>query len=167
MRSSTLDTIEGAGCRKLKKIFAAPAASVRRSPRNHIRRVVAGISGSSMLDTDARTSGNGLSSSSSTWSKSNSILTEAESATLGKLVERTVEGGRAFPLSCRLPLGNATWTSLELMAELTPERPVPAVRGVDDVCWWSLRSLYGSSTSASWFWESVEGGDSTGLSGYG
>jgi hypothetical protein len=43
------------------------------SPTNHIRMVKAGISGSSMLDTDARTSGNGLSSSSIA-SKSNSIL---------------------------------------------------------------------------------------------
>jgi hypothetical protein len=43
------------------------------SPTVHIRRVKAGISGSSMLDTDARTSGKGLSSSSIA-SKSNSIL---------------------------------------------------------------------------------------------
>ena len=48
------------------------------SPTNHIRIVNAGISGSSTLDTDARTSGNGLSSSSIA-SKSNSILlTEGE-----------------------------------------------------------------------------------------
>lgn len=40
---------------------------------NHIRTVRAGISGSSMFDTDARTSANGLSSS-STASRSNSIL---------------------------------------------------------------------------------------------
>jgi hypothetical protein len=41
----------------------------------HIRNVIAGISGSSMLETDARTSGNGLSSSSSPKvSKSNPIL---------------------------------------------------------------------------------------------
>lgn len=43
------------------------------SPTIHIRMVKAGISGSSMLDTEARTSGNGLSSSSIA-SKSNSIL---------------------------------------------------------------------------------------------
>ena len=43
------------------------------SPTNHIRMVIAGMSGSSMFDTEARTSGNGLSSSSIA-SKSNSIL---------------------------------------------------------------------------------------------
>ncbi len=93
-------------------------------------------------------------------------LTDAESATLGKLVECVVDGGLSFPLSlscCKLPRGNATWTSRELIAELTPERPVPAVRGVEAVCGASLRSLYGSSRSL--FWESVEGGDSTGLMG--
>lgn len=92
-------------------------------------------------------------------------LTDAESATLGKLVECVVDGGLSFPLSlsCKLPRGNATWTSRELIAELTPESPVPAVRGVEAVCGASLRSLYGSSSS--WFWESVEGGDSTGLMG--
>ena len=42
-------------------------------PTNHIRIVIAGISGSSILDTEARTSGYGLSSSSIA-SKSNSIL---------------------------------------------------------------------------------------------
>jgi hypothetical protein len=42
-------------------------------PTNHIRIVKAGISGSSILDTEARTSGYGLSSSSIA-SKSNSIL---------------------------------------------------------------------------------------------
>ena len=47
------------------------------NPTNHILIVIAGISGSSMFDTDARTSGNGLSSSSIA-SKSNSIL-ESES----------------------------------------------------------------------------------------
>jgi hypothetical protein len=45
----------------------------RNKPINHIRAVIAGISGSSILDTEARTSGNGLSSSSIA-SKSNSIL---------------------------------------------------------------------------------------------
>ena len=47
------------------------------NPTNHILIVIAGISGSSIFDTDARTSGNGLSSSSIA-SKSNSIL-ESES----------------------------------------------------------------------------------------
>ena len=42
-------------------------------PTNHIRIVRVGISGSSMLETEARTSGKGLSSSSIP-SKSNSIL---------------------------------------------------------------------------------------------
>ena len=42
-------------------------------PTNHIRIVKAGISGSSIFDTEARTSGYGLSSSSIA-SKSNSIL---------------------------------------------------------------------------------------------
>jgi hypothetical protein len=42
-------------------------------PTNHMRIVIAGISGSSMLETEARTSGYGLSSSSMA-SKSNSIL---------------------------------------------------------------------------------------------
>lgn len=47
----------------------------RERPMNHIRIVIAGISGSSMLETDARTSGNGLSSSSSpNVSKSKPIL---------------------------------------------------------------------------------------------
>ncbi len=93
MRRSTLDTIDGAGCRKLKNRFehlyvivatqhiperaysgkTYPAASVSVSPITHIRGVIAGISGSSIFDTDARTSGYGLSSSSSP-SKSNSIL---------------------------------------------------------------------------------------------
>jgi predicted nucleic acid-binding Zn ribbon protein len=43
------------------------------SPTNHIRKVMVGMSGSSMFDTDARTSGYGLSSS-STASKSKPIL---------------------------------------------------------------------------------------------
>lgn len=47
------------------------------NPTIHIRMVKAGISGSSMLDTDARTSGKGLSSSSIA-SKSNSILLKEE-----------------------------------------------------------------------------------------
>jgi hypothetical protein len=41
-----------------------------------MRMVIAGISGSSMLDTDARTSGNGESSSSFKASKSKPILGE-------------------------------------------------------------------------------------------
>ena len=44
-------------------------------PTNHIRIVIAGISGSSILDTEARTSGYGLSSSSMA-SKSKSNLEE-------------------------------------------------------------------------------------------
>lgn len=43
------------------------------SPTSHIRKVIAGMSGSSTFDTDALTSGYGLSSSSIA-SKSNSIL---------------------------------------------------------------------------------------------
>ena len=49
------------------------AVMQRASPMTHMRMVIAGISGSSMLDTEARTSGKGLSSS-STASRSNSIL---------------------------------------------------------------------------------------------
>jgi len=43
------------------------------SPTSHIRKVIAGMSGSSTFDTDALTSGYGLSSSSIA-SRSNSIL---------------------------------------------------------------------------------------------
>ena len=49
-----------------------------KSPTNHIRIVIAGISGSSIFETDALTSGNGESSSSIA-SKSNSILERDES----------------------------------------------------------------------------------------
>ena len=58
-------------------------------------------------------------------------LIEAESATLGKLVDLAVDGGLSFPFP-RSPLGSDTCTSLELMAELTPvKRPVPVVGTVD------------------------------------
>ena len=54
-------------------------------------------------------------------------LIEAESATLGKLVERVVDGGRSLPFP-RAPFGSETCTSRELIAELTPvKRPVPVV----------------------------------------
>ena len=52
---------------------AHPPKEQRSRPTNHMRIVNAGMSGSSMLDTDALTSGNGLSSSSIA-SRSNSIL---------------------------------------------------------------------------------------------
>ena len=79
----------GAGCRKLKKTFidlgtltckaggggerTYPAIMHSKRPMSHMRSVRTGISGSSMFETDARTSGNGLSSSLMA-SKSNSIL---------------------------------------------------------------------------------------------
>ena len=50
-----------------------PVTRVSMSPMTHILNVRHGISGSSMFDTDALTSGKGLSSSSIA-SKSNSIL---------------------------------------------------------------------------------------------
>ena len=59
---------------------------------NHIRGVIAGISGSSIFDTDARTSGYGLSSSSSA-SKSNSILLKE-----GGSQQVVTDGGREFRL---------------------------------------------------------------------
>ena len=52
---------------------AHPPKEQRIRPTNHMRIVNAGMSGSSMLDTDALTSGKGLSSSSIA-SRSNSIL---------------------------------------------------------------------------------------------
>ena len=57
------------------------------------------------------------------------------SATLGKLADRAVDGGRSFPFpSVEAPLGRATWTSRELIAELTPvKRPVPVVDVEADV----------------------------------
>lgn len=55
---------------KVKKTNVLVIQSNR--PTNHIRIVIAGISGSSILDTEARTSGYGLSSSSmASKSKSN------------------------------------------------------------------------------------------------
>ncbi len=58
-------------------------------------------------------------------------LIEAESATLGKLVDLAVDGGRSLPFP-REPFGRETWTSRELMAELTPvKRPVPEVGAVE------------------------------------
>ena len=53
-------------------MWAYPAARVSTNPIDHILSVIAGISVSSIFETDARTSGYGLSSSSS--SKGNSIL---------------------------------------------------------------------------------------------
>ena len=56
-------------------IYTYAAMKQRTRPMTHIRNVIAGISGSSILETDARTSGNGLSSSSSPKvSKSKPIL---------------------------------------------------------------------------------------------
>ena len=52
---------------------AHPPTEQRSRPTNHMRIVSAGMSGSSMLDTEALTSGKGLSSSSIA-SRSNSIL---------------------------------------------------------------------------------------------
>ena len=91
-------------------------------------------------------------------------MIEAESATLGKLVDLAVDGGRSFPFPrSSSPCGSDTCTSRELIAELTPvKRPVPVVGTVEAEGGAILRMRYGSS---SWFWESVEGGDSTGLSG--
>ena len=57
-------------------------------PTNHIRIVIAGISGSSILDTEARTSGYGLSSSSMA-SKSKSNLEKVR--VFSNLVERKAE----------------------------------------------------------------------------
>ena len=57
--------------KETKKTYVLVIQSNR--PTNHIRIVIAGMSGSSILDTEARTSGYGLSSSSMA-SKSNSIL---------------------------------------------------------------------------------------------
>lgn len=59
---------------------------------------------------------------------------DAESATLGKLIDRVVDGGRSFPWSPveSSPVGRETWTSRELIAELTPvNRPVLLVVGVE------------------------------------
>ena len=58
---------------KKKKGLSYPPHVHRNRPINHIRIVMAGISGSSMLDTEALTSGYGLSSSSIA-SRSSSIL---------------------------------------------------------------------------------------------
>ena len=62
-------------------------------------------------------------------------MIDDESATLGKLADLAVDGGRSFPFpSVDAPLGRATWTSRELIAELTPvERPVPVVGVEGDV----------------------------------
>ena len=98
MRSARGDTL-GAGCRKLKKTFkdlgklgtakidggwTNPPIIQSTRPMTHIRKVITGISGSSMLETDARTSGKGLSSS-LTASKSNSIL---------EIIEQGLNGGK-------------------------------------------------------------------------
>lgn len=57
------------------RIKSYAATRQRARPTTHIRNVIAGISGSSIFETEARTSGNGLSSSSSPKvSKSNPIL---------------------------------------------------------------------------------------------
>lgn len=83
MRRRARGTTEGAGERKLKKTLSELAIVQRKMPINHIRMVRAGISGSSILDTEARTSGKGESSSSMA-SKSNSIL----HATIGPPIKR-------------------------------------------------------------------------------
>ena len=59
-------------------------------PTNHMRTVIAGISGSSMLETEARTSGYGLSSSSIA-SKSNSILEEGVGEVSTLVIGREIE----------------------------------------------------------------------------
>ena len=76
-------------------------------------------------------------------------MIEAESATLGKLVDNAVDGGLsfAFPFD---PPDSDTWTSRELMAELTPVNlPVPVVGMSEAVAGGILRRRYGSS--GSWF----------------
>ena len=55
--SKTEATIVGAGCLSVKKMLAAAAVRVRKSPIHHILRVSTGISGSSMDETAAQTSG--------------------------------------------------------------------------------------------------------------
>ena len=75
-----IGSTHGAGSRKLKKVLRAlkrnsvstvlarkkngayPAAEQRNRPMNHMRIVIAYMLGSSLLDTEALTSGNGLSS---------------------------------------------------------------------------------------------------------
>jgi len=66
------------------------AVKERRRPMSHIRRVSTGMSGSSMFETEARTSGYGLSSS---WrvSKSNFILRKSQCGTrIGRTCGRTL-----------------------------------------------------------------------------
>jgi len=46
----------GVGLRKEKNVLAAAATTTRNMPRHQDRSVKAGISGSSKLETDARTS---------------------------------------------------------------------------------------------------------------
>jgi hypothetical protein len=75
-----IGVMDGAGSRKLKKTSRAlkssvnavlaekyngahPAAEQRNKPMNHMRIVIAYMLGSSLLDTEALTSGKGLSSS--------------------------------------------------------------------------------------------------------
>ncbi|CAG8594986.1 4190_t:CDS:10, partial [Acaulospora colombiana] len=63
----------GEGYRKLKKVFIEMAMMQSNMPQNHIRNVIAGISGSSVFDTDARTSAYGESSSSSSIPPASSV----------------------------------------------------------------------------------------------
>jgi hypothetical protein len=67
---------KGDGYRKLKYVFSAIEMQHRRIPENHIRNDVVGISGSSVFDTDARTSGYGESSSSSSSAPTSVYLSE-------------------------------------------------------------------------------------------
>ena len=53
----TIGETVGAGYRSMKYVLAAPASVLKKSDRNITRKVAVGIDGSSMFETEARTSG--------------------------------------------------------------------------------------------------------------